>query len=168
MNKSHRHASTAALAGQKRKLVPRPNSMLMISPASDSNLITAVYQQQQAAAGAGPSGAPNAPAPSGGAAAAGGTGRGYTPIQPAPTPVQPWPVVAADQPTHAPSPAPAALVPVNYQQQQQQQHHHQQATIMTTPLALSTKTPLGIALIMRRSIYFAVSPLLNSMTVCCI
>eukprot|EP00529_Nitzschia_sp_RCC80_P018607 CAMPEP_0113463022 /NCGR_PEP_ID=MMETSP0014_2-20120614/12419_1 /TAXON_ID=2857 /ORGANISM="Nitzschia sp." /LENGTH=500 /DNA_ID=CAMNT_0000354955 /DNA_START=460 /DNA_END=1962 /DNA_ORIENTATION=- /assembly_acc=CAM_ASM_000159 len=147
MNQSHRHASTAALAGQKRKLVPRPNSMLMISPASDSNLITAVYQPAAAAAPPPPSGAPNAPAPSGVAAAATGTGRGYTPIQPAPTPVQPWPVVAAAQPTYAPSPAPTALATVNFQQQQQQH-----ATIMTTPMvqqmlaAQQKGQPAGIAM----------------------
>ena len=145
MNQSHRHASTAALAGQKRKLVPRPNSMLMISPASDSNLISGVYQQQAAAA---VGGSPNAPAPQATATttAAAGTGRGYTPIRPAPTPVQPWPAVAAAPPTFAPSPAPTALAPVNYQQQQQH------ATIMTTPMvqqllaAQQKGQPAGIAM----------------------
>lgn len=127
MNTSHRHASTAALAGQKRKLVPRPNSMLMISPASDTNLITAAYQQHiqaattaaattttasdirasittQPQASAGTTGPSSAPA--------------YTPIQPAPTANQLWPAVGA-----ASTSVPQMAV-----------NHHQHASIMTTSM----------------------------------
>ena len=121
MNQSHRHASTAALAGQKRKLPPRPNSMLMISPASDTNLMT-VYQHQRspsasAAATANLDGTVRGTRAVSAAAAAVASAPGYTPIQPAPPrpgPNQPWPTTTAPVEVvglAAPPPTAAAIAP---------------------------------------------------------